>query len=239
MKRKISPYNFIIGLSTVVLILLTSVLFGYSFVNKGLIVASSARIGFSYYCVEVGKFQEFAEAQSKANEVMEKGGAGYIFYDKGFRVFVSCYLSNNDAQSVAIKNDSASVYELKIKPFEFSVNSSQNINQIFKNNLLTFKNCITTLNSLIIDYQQKKINEATVRTNCILLAEEIDMQIEKFNNIFYESAKMYRYKNLINSFKDCFSKIVSFDISGVDFVRTINYQQISAVVTLRNILLAM
>lgn len=239
MKRKISPYNLIIGVSTVALVLLVSVLFGYSFMNKGLIVASSAQITSSYYCVEVGKFEKFEDAQSCSNEVMEKGGAGYIFFDNGFRVFTSCYLSNADAESVANKNNNATVYELKIKPFEFNINSSQNVNQIMKNNLLSFKNCIATLNSLIVEYQQNKITEANLRTNCLMLTEEIDMQIEKFDNIFYESANMYRYKNYLNSFKECFNKIVNLELTGMDFVCTINYQQISAVMTLRNMLQSM
>lgn len=237
MKTKINPYNLIITVSCVALVLLTSVLFGYSFVNKGLMVASSTKIDTSYFCVEFGKFDKFEDAQKLAGEVMEKGGAGYIFYDGGFRVFASCYLTNADAQSVINKNDNATIYELKIKAYQFNANSSQNVNQIIKNNLLSFKNCIRTLNTLIVEYQQNKITETNFRTNCLMLTEEIDMQLQKFNSIFYESASMYRYKSYVNAFKECFSKIVSMEMTGIDFARTINYQQISAVVTLRNILL--
>lgn len=234
--KKFSIYNLIIIVSCVAVVLLVSVIFGYSISNKSLVVASTHQMSSNYYCVEVGKYNEYESAQQTASQTMEQGGAGFIFYDDGFRVFASAYLTQQDAQKVAEKNN-ASVYELKLNSYNFSPNFSQNSNQIFKNNILCFKNCIETLNNLLLDYEEGRLDEVAVKNNCLLLCEEIALQQEKFETIFYESNMMYRYRSYLKNFKACFEKIVELDSTKIDFVRICHYQQISAMIGLKNILM--
>lgn len=229
--KKINVFNVAIIVSCVLLILLVSVIFGYSFCSKSLIVTSTRQMSTSYYLVEVAKFDDYDSAQIKSQRTMEQGGAGFIFYDDGFRVFLSGYVSNDDAKKVAEKNG-GEVYELKLASYDFG----QKSNQTFKNNLLSFKNCIETLNKLILLYQTGEMNETDVKTNCLMLSEQIDMQQEKFETIFYESSAMYHYRNYLCDFKNCFNTIIGLDSTGVDFVRIVHYQQISAMICLRNML---
>ncbi len=229
--KKINVYNLIVIVSCVAIMLLVSVIFGYSISTKSLVVASTRQMSSSYYLVEVAKFDDFESAQQCSQQTMEQGGAGFVFYDDGFRVFLSGYTTSDDAKSVATKNN-GTVYELKLASYDFG----QNSNQVIKNNLLTFKNCISTLNKLILSYETSEIDEISLKTNCLLLSEQIDMQQEKFETIFYESSVMYHYRNYLRNFKNCFDTIVELDATGVDFVRVVNYQQISAMICLRNIL---
>lgn len=229
--KKINVFNVAIIVSCVILILLVSIIFGYSISTKSLIVTSTRQMSTSYYLVQVAKFDDYESAQSKSQQTMEQGGAGFVFYDKGFRVFLSGYVSSDDAKIVAEKNG-GEIYELKLASYDFG----QKSNQTFKNNLLSFKNCIATLNKLILSYQSGEMNETDVKTNCLMLSEQIDMQQEKFETIFYESSEMYYYRNYLRDFKNCFDTIVGLDSTGVDFVRIVHYQQISAMLCLRNML---
>lgn len=231
--KKYNVYNIILVSAFVLLILLVSVVFGYSFAGKSLIVASSRQSDCCYYMVEIAKYDNYDDAQQKSQEVMAKGGAGFVFYDEGFRVFLSSYLTYDEASNVSSKNN-CSVYEFKITVGAFGTKFSQNVSQIFKNNYLSFRECIGGLNHLILSFQDNEMSNVSVRENCLMLLEEIDMQIEKFNSIFFEDSVMYHYKNYLTAFRRCFSSIIDLDCDGVDFSRSINYQQISAIITLRN-----
>lgn len=233
---KINPYNFVIAISGIMLLVIVSVMFGYAFTNKGLVIASAKQEVDNFYLVEIAREQDFEKAQELANSAMQKGGAGYIYYDEGFRVFVAGYLTKTDAQAVADKNAGASVYELRLSKFDFDNGFSKKVNLVLKNNILSFQNCISSLNDLILDYQQGKINETELKSYCLLLKEEVEMQVEKFEEVFYQSNEMYKYKNYILTFKEDFDKIINLDCEKLDFTKAINYQQISCMFGLKRLL---
>lgn len=56
---------------------------------------------FDVYALQAGAFSEEANANTLANELQSKGGAGYIYYDgEVYRVFIAAYVSQSDAENV-------------------------------------------------------------------------------------------------------------------------------------------
>ena len=62
--------------------------------------------GVEYYCFCTAVANEKADAYEKANETVQNGGAGVVIEEKGrFFVVASVYSNEQDAKSVANKND--------------------------------------------------------------------------------------------------------------------------------------
>ena len=83
-------------------------LLGYAFFSSGLsIVSGKERSANSFYAVEVDSFATYDEANKFATTIQQKGGAGYITYNKEYKVLSSLYVTYNDAKAVAdnIKQD--------------------------------------------------------------------------------------------------------------------------------------
>lgn len=58
-----------------------------------------------YYTLLWGSYDSLKEARTQADGLKLQGGAGYIFFDGKYRVFLSYYPTRTDAQAVAIKGD--------------------------------------------------------------------------------------------------------------------------------------
>ena len=56
---------------------------------------------FSLYALQAGVFSDTENAQKYADELINKGGAGYVVeFDEGFRVLIAGYLNEDDAKNV-------------------------------------------------------------------------------------------------------------------------------------------
>jgi len=235
-KTKPSLYGVVVCVSCVCLLLAVSILFGYSMLNGGLVVASGKQTNESYFLVEANCFEEYQQAVDFSAEIRQKGGAGYIFYDQGFRVFVAGYLTKKDAQSVAdgLNYENCKVFELSLDTFKKTDNST--IDNVKKNNIIAFKYAIENLNVVLQEYSKNKIDEEKVKQNITLAKEEIDQQIDNFEENFFKSNEMYKYREYLAEFKSCFDTILKLDCSNFEFSSLARYQEISAMFCLKKIL---
>lgn len=233
--KKTNMFNVVIATLSICLLLSVSVLFGYSILNGGLVVASSKQAVDCYYLVEANCFEEYQDAVEYSAEIMQKGGAGYISYDKGFRVFVAGYLSKSEAKSVAdnLNIDTAKVYELTLGSFD---KTNTDMDSIIKNNIIAFKYSIENLNNVLINYSKGEIDEEKVKDYVMLVNEEIEQQIDNFNSNFYQSDDMYKYKSYLVEFKDCFSTILKLDCTSTEFSSLARYQELTAMFCLKKML---
>ena len=235
--KKLGSLNYVLIILGVLLIFMISLMFGYGLSTKSLIVASSKQLNESYYLLEAGKFDEYNEAQETACKIQTQGGAGYIFYDAGFRVFWAGYVNKLDAERVRDNNSSLnlSIYELTIKNIDFTSDFSQNINQMFKSNLICFKSCIGALDNLVVKYEKGEETISYVKNNCLILTEEAEQQYEKLNDNFYQDATMYKLRSYYKEFVTNIKEITNINLEGVDFSKTLRFKEISCMFCLKKI----
>lgn len=235
--KRLGGINSILLLTGVLLIFMLSVVFGYGFKNNSLIVASSKEINETYYFLEAGKSLDYSEAQTLASNIQEQGGAGYIYYDEGFRVFWAGYTKYENAKAVCEKNSSLglTIYSVSIKNIDFSNGFSQNLNQVLKSNLVCYKNCIEGLENIINQYEKNEMTEIETKNNCLLLIEEAEQQNQKFLDTFYQNATLYKLKSYYIEFIQNLKNITTLDLINLDFSRTLRFSEISCMFCLKKI----
>lgn len=237
--KKVSPINAILILCGVVLLGSVSVLFGYTFCNNGLIIASSKQNVSDYYLIQADCFNDYDEAVNFSKQVQSRGGAGFIRFDDGFRVFVAGYQTEKEAVSVLNKIDGFSnkkVYALKVDEFNFDNGFSQNINAVFKNNIISFKYAIESLNEILIKFDKGEKSEIDVKNCCMLILEELEQQIDRFMNNYVKDYSMIKYKNYINEFYDMIEVVTDLTCEGNEFSAIVKYQEIGCMFKLQDIL---
>lgn len=235
--KRLGGINSILLVCGVLLIFMVTILFGYGLSSKSLIVASSKEINETYYLMEAGKFSDYSEAKTLASEVQAQGGAGYIYYDEGFRVFWAGYTNKKDAESVRQNNQEANltIYTLTIKNIDFANGFSQNLNQIFKSNLVCFKNCIQALDSICSQYGDLKKSELEVKADCLILVEEAEQQAKKFSDSFYQDATLYKLKAYYDEFVENLKDITVAEELNADFLRMVRIKLLSCMFCLKKI----
>ena len=237
--KKIGSFNLIICIAGIMLLLTVSVLFGYGITSKGLIQASSKQVNESYYLLELDCFENYIKAKEFAKTIQNKGGAGFISYDNGFKVFASAYNSYDEAEKVITKQTeykNAKVYKLNLASFNANNGLSTEQNKIIKNNIISFKYCIENYASILNKLNKNEIDEAKFKEHLVLIQEEIEIQTEKFNSIFTQSSTMYKYKNYLLEFLQNVTDIISLNLTGLNFKALAHYNHISLIYCLNKIL---
>lgn len=238
-KKRVSVLNLVLVCCCVVLFATMSVLFGYSLCNNGLIIASSKQNVGSYYLIEVDKFEDYDSAVNYASNLKKQGGAGYVRYDKGHRVFLSAYLTKDDANSVVSKLEgfnNACIYSLKIDDFDLDNGLEKGVNKVIRNNIISFKCAIENINNVLIEFDKGEKQEIDVKNCCLLILEELTLQIDKFMDVYYLSTTMVNYKNNINEFYNLINEITKLDCLNLEFSSICRYQEISCMFTFKKIL---
>ena len=221
------------------LLLTVSVLFGYSISTGGLVVANSKQTSESYYLIELDCFESFDEASAFAKSIQTKGGAGFVRYDDGFKVFSSAYLNMDDAKSVLTKlteYENAKIYTLNLPTFNNDNGLENAVNKVIKNNLISFKYSIENLSILLNKLDKNEIDEVKFKENLVLIKEEVELQIEKFLDVFTKSTTMYKYKSYLYEFLDEINKMQQLDSTGSEFSSLCHYSEISLIYCLDKIL---
>lgn len=57
----------------------------------------------SWYAVQVGSYESQAQADTAAEQLRKRGGAGYVYKSGSYRLLVSCYPSQEEAEEVRQK----------------------------------------------------------------------------------------------------------------------------------------
>jgi len=237
--KKVSPINAILILCGVVLLGSVSVLFGYTLCNNGLIVASSKQSVSGYYLIEADCFEDYDKAVEYSAQIKAQGGAGFIRFDDGFRVFLAGYQSQNDAKEVINKVEgfeNKKIYTLSIDEFNFDNGFSQNINTIIRNNIITFKYSIESLNNALIGFDKGEKSEIDVKNSCVLILEELQLQNERFMDNYVLNSTMLKYKNYIEEFYNMIESVINLEVSGTEFSSIVKYQEIGCMFKLQDIL---
>jgi len=104
------------------------------------------------YTLQVGAFSDESHAKDAAQQVVTRGGAGFVAYDGSlYRVLVSGYTSENDAKSVKTdlesQNISTTVFKLESGALEFKIGAEQK-------QIDAVKACFNVVPSTVSELQQ-------------------------------------------------------------------------------------
>jgi len=111
--------------------------------------------GFTLYTLQAGVFRDLQNAEACANQLQERGGAGWVVEDAdGFHVLLSAYPTQEDAQTVQAQlqtdNVTSAVYPLVFAPVQLTVSGSAAQARAMENTLMVWRTVCMQLGTTAI-----------------------------------------------------------------------------------------
>ena len=231
--------NNFFGIATLVCGLLLAIsicnLFSYAFFSSGInFVSGKHKNSNSFYAVEVASFSDYDDAYEFASKLQAKGGAGYITYNKKYKVLSSMYLTYDDARTVVenIKNEysSACEYEIVLPKIKMPSGLTKEQENIIKISFEVIKSAIATMTNIYLGVDKGEIKDSSARTMLNSLYDDCVTQIESVKTIFKtdDSARILKYRMYLTDFASNIAEISNIDLLGMELSQIIKYQQIKS-----------
>ena len=208
-------------------------LFGYAFFSNGInFVSGRGRNPNNYYAVEVANFEVYEDAYNCATQLQSKGGAGYITYNKKYKVLSSLYLTYDDAKSVAdnIKSEytGACVYEISFSDIKVPGDISKQQQIALTTSFAVTKSAIATMTSIYLGLDKGEIKESRANTMLNSLYDDCKAQVDSISTSFHslDTAKYLKHKMYLTDFSSNIAEISKLDLKGMELSQIIKYQQI-------------
>lgn len=163
--------------------------------------SSSTYSSFTVYGISLGSYATSSAADATAEDVMQRGGAGYVYGKDGvYHVLASAYERENDAKLVK-DNLSAtyalcSIVEIEIPEPDFSRVSSQQQSKSFLSALSEIKNSFIKLYDISVSLDTKAIDETKAKIQIIEVKGNLDKTFEEVSKgnssvdgIYYQTIK--------------------------------------------------
>ena len=185
------------------------------------------------YALQVGAFSDENNAKKIAQDVKNRGGAGFISYDGSlYRVLLAGYTSENDAKSVKadLENQdiSTTIFKLDSGALEFKISAE-------KQQIEAVKACFSIVPTIVTDLQQiifdaDKGNNVDDRIAALKAkADEVNANLKAA--VSAESASMASLIQYMDGLCDKLGAIPkSTEVSGVVFSSELKYNLISVVI---------
>jgi len=229
--------NNFFGVATIICGLLLAIsicnLFSYAFFSNGInFVSGKHRNSNSFYAVEVASFSDYDEAYEFASKLQSKGGAGYITYNKKYKVLSSMYLTYDDAKSVVenIKNEynNACEYEIVLPKITMPSGLTKEQENVINVSFEVTKSAIATMTNIYLGVDKGEIKDSSARTMLNSLYDDCINQVESIKTILkiVDSAKFLKYRMYLTNFASNIAEISNIDLSGMELSQIIKYQQI-------------
>ena len=211
-------------------------IFSYAFFSSGIsLVSGKGRNTNNYYAVEIANFDTYNEASEFATTLQSKGGAGYVTYNKKYKVLSSLYLTYNDAKSVAdnIKGDypNACVYEIDFPDIEVPDDINKEQQNVITTSFAVTKSAIATMTNIYLGLDKGEIKDTTARTMLYTLYDDCVAQADSVRIAFHslDTAKYLKHKMYLTDFASNLAEISNLDLKGMELSQIIKYQQIKCV----------
>ena len=225
------------GISVVICGLLLTVsicnLLGYALFSNGISLVSGAQRSVnSFYAVEVANFDNYDEAYNFAMQLQAKGGAGYITYNKKYKVLSSLYLTYNDAKSVAdnIKVDynNACVYEIVLPDIDIPDDITSEHQKALSTSFAVSKSTIATMTNIYLGIDTGEISESYCYTMLNSLYDDSVTQVDSIRTAFYslDTAQYLKLRMYLTDFASNIAEISKINLQGMELSQIIKYQQI-------------
>ena len=208
-------------------------LFGYAFFSGGIdFVSGKGRNANNFYAVEVNSFDDYDEAYTFATQLQTKGGAGYITYNKKYKVLSSLYLTYDDAKSVAdnIKAEysKACVYEIAFPDIVVPDDITKEQQNAITTSFAVTKSAIATMTNIYLGVDKGEIKDSTALTMLYTLYDDCVSQVDSIRTAFYslDTATYLKHKIYLTNFASHLAEISNLDLQGMELSQIIKYQQI-------------
>lgn len=185
------------------------------------------------YTLQVGAFSDEANAKQAAQEVIKRGGAGFVAYDGSlYRVLVAGYTSENDAKSVKTDLESqgvsTTVFKLESGALEFKIGAEQQQIDAIKACFDVVPAAVSELQQIIYDSDKgEKVDDRV--TALKTQADEVTASLKSI--VSTESEAMSSLVTYMNGLCEKLGGIhKSSDVTGVAFSSELKYNLISVVV---------
>ncbi len=180
----------------------------------------------SFYFVQIGEFGSFSQANKQANQAMQLGGAGYVYFDNNYHTLVGFYLSYEDAEKVSknINSDfpNAKVFEISTQKF------SKRAHPKIVNNLNTTLSKLTQeLYQLSIDFDTNK-NFKNTHLKLSNLTDNFNSDFDSFKKEFGDDTSNLNCKKKLNNINQSLSRICQAE--EAELPQKMRYELINIVV---------
>ncbi len=193
---------FVLFLSLVciaVCVLLASILSSAITVSSS--ASSSSYDGFEIYAISLGSYTSKQAAQATEEDVMQRGGAGYI-YNKNeiYYVLASAYERENDAklvkENLTANNNTCTIMKIEISAPDLSKTSSSSQAKSFLSALGEIKNSVLKLYDVSVALDTKTVDETKAKIQIIGIKGTLEKEFEKISRgtnavdgIYYQTIK--------------------------------------------------
>ena len=180
----------------------------------------------SFYFVQIGEFGSFLQANKQANQAMQLGGAGYIYFDNNFHTLVGFYLSYDDAEKVSknIIDDFPNAKVFEISTQKFSKRSQPKIT----NNLNTILSNLTQdLYQLSVDFDTNK-NFKNTHLKLSNLTDNFNSNFDQFKKEYGDDTSKLNCKKKLNNISQSLSRIC--EAEEAELPQKMKYELINIVV---------
>ncbi len=208
-------------------------LFSYAFFSNGIsLVSGKQRNPNNFYAVQVASFDDYDDAYTFATQLQSKGGAGYITYNKQYKVLSSMYLTYNDAKSVAnnVKDEynDARVYEIVLPDITLPDDLTKAQEKAITTSFAVTKSTLATMSNIYLGLDKGEIKDSTARTMLNSLYDDSTDQVDSIRTSFHQldTAKHLKHKMYLTNFASNIAEICNIDLSGMELSQIIKYQQI-------------
>lgn len=157
--------------------------------------------GYSVYAISLGAYTSKSSAESNCEEIMKKGGAGYVFKeDNVYHVLASAYEKENDAklvqENLTESGISSTILKISIGEVSLAEVSSSSQKKSFLNSLAILKNCYLNLYDISVSLDTNSIDETKAKIKLIEEKSTLEKQIENLSKgnsaidgIYYQTIK--------------------------------------------------
>ncbi|MBQ7880917.1 MAG: SPOR domain-containing protein [Clostridia bacterium] len=208
-------------------------LVSFMFFSNGIdFVSGKQRNANNFYAVEVNSFDTYDDAYNFATTLQQKGGAGYITYNKKYKVLSSLYLTYDNAKSVAdnIKGEyaNACVYEIVLPEIVVPDDITKEQQNAITTSFAVTKSAIATMTNIYLGLDKGEMQDTTAHTMLTSLYDECADQVTSIKTAFHslDTATYLRHRMYLTDFASNLAEISTINLSGIELSQIIKYQQI-------------
>lgn len=231
--KKGGGFGFAVVICGLLLTISACNLFGYAFFSSGIsLVSGKGRNTNNFYAVEVNCFDNYDDAYEFAISLQTKGGAGYITYNKKYKVLSSLYLTYDDAKSVAdnIKGDyaNACVYEIAFPDISVPNDISKEQQNAISTSFAVTKSAVATMTNIYLGIDKGEIKDSVAKTMIYTLYDDCSAQVDSIRTMFHslDTATYLKHKMYLTDFASNLAEISKLDLKGMELSQIIKYQQL-------------
>ena len=232
-KRKGGAFGVVVIVCGLLLAISFCNLISYAFFSNGIsLVSGKSRNPNNFYAVEVSSFDDYDKAYDFASELQKKGGAGYITYNKKYKVLSSLYLTYNDAKSVAenLKGEyaNACVYEIAFPDVNIPEDITKEQQTAITTSFAVTKSALATMTNIYLGIDKSELSEQSAHTMLNALYDDCLSQVDSIRTSFHrlDTATYLKHRMYLGDFASNLAEIAKLDLQGMELSQIIKYQQI-------------